>query len=100
MDIGLPHGRTVQQLAAGPAAAILDPGRRSAGPGNRAGWGTGWDQLGWGTGHSPPGPESRSYSHSVAVGVAQVLLSLGQILMQTILAPNFFEIFSGRYFSF
>ena len=30
----------------------------------------------------------------------QLLLSLGQILMQTILAPNFVEIFSGRYFSF
>jgi hypothetical protein len=30
----------------------------------------------------------------------QMMLSLGQILMQTILAPIFFEIFSGRYFSF
>ena len=30
----------------------------------------------------------------------QVLLSLGKILMQTILSPNFFEIFSGRYISF
>ena len=103
MDISVPHGRTVQQLAAGPARPswILGEGVQSAGRGTGPasqlgkgtgpasqlgrgtgpgwgtgwgtglGWGTGWDQLGWGTGHSPPGPESRGYTHSVAVGVAR-----------------------------
>ena len=30
----------------------------------------------------------------------RILLSLGQILMQTILAAIFFDFFFGRYFSF
>ena len=60
-------GRGTGPAGEGVQSAGGEQGRPSAGQGNRAGPGNGLGPAGL---SSPPGPESRGHTHSMAVGVA------------------------------